>query len=109
MVTTRDDVRQRITIRAVGSVSLEDLLSVVRQQHTDGTWHHAVLYDLRGAVRAAARSDIRRPADEIAAMNPSPRGPIADVRLYVLACTYAALIQRDQPFQVFHDLREAEL
>jgi hypothetical protein len=58
----RDDQRCRISVRLGGSVTVEDLLSIIDRQAAESTWHYSLCYDARHITKEAASTieEVRR-------------------------------------------------
>ena len=79
----RDDARRRVTVTAVGAISLEESLRILDRQADEGVWDYAVLYDGRGRDGTLDSSEIVRVVSRTAILSKrhGPVGPLAIVRL----------------------------
>ena len=113
MNAERDDVRQRIVATGFGIIKLSHIQSVMDQQHAEGTWHYAVLYDFRDATTSVTGDDMWSLASHVQGLGPMTRGPVAvvatDPAFYGVARMYSMMTDRaGLRFAVFRDRADAE-
>jgi RecJ-like exonuclease len=79
----RDDARTRIDVTLAGTVTVEDLLSIVDRQAAEQTWHYALYYDARRITKDAAGTvdEVRRVLRHVVETSAThgARGPVAIV------------------------------
>ena len=82
LTSQRDDRNRRVTVTAVGAVSLEESLLFLDRQADDGTWHYAILYDGRRRDGVLDSSELVRIVSRTAILSKrlGPPGPLAIVR-----------------------------
>ena len=78
----RDDDRRRITVTAVGSVTLEESLLILERQADEGAWNYSLLYDGRSRDGVMDSSEIVRLVSRTAILSKrhGRAGPLAIVR-----------------------------
>ncbi len=113
MRVERDDARQRLVATGTGTITVEDIRAVVDQQHAEGLWHYALLYDVRGARTTLVGADLRSLAAHTERLRPEARGPVAvvtaDPTFFGMSRMYAVLTEpAGMRFAVFQTMSEAE-
>lgn len=110
----KDDARRRVTIIVSGPFDLSGWHEGSAQRHhREQAWSYAMLYDLRAMTGVVSIDDLKSIfAASIGIPLTTVRGPVAivaaDQRLYMSACTFAALGRNALTVEVFRDLIEAE-
>lgn len=108
-----DDANRRCTIRLIGGVSLEEVLSARRRQAAAGRWAYASLVDTTASTRAPTTDELRalRATVELLSSQHGPLGPVALIAPtnvgYGMGRMYEVLAQPFR-FAVFRERIDAE-
>ena len=79
----RDDRRRRITLTAVGTVTLEESMTTLERKAQDDAWDYATVYDGRDRDGSFDSTEIVHLVSRIAVLSKQygPAGPLAIVRV----------------------------
>lgn len=95
----RDDQRRLITVTVTEPYSPDEVLGVIGRQEAEGTWGHAMLYDLRSVTRPATDADLRQMADRVKVIGGGrERGPVGiairpQPALFLVFLTYTRSVE----------------
>lgn len=111
---TRDDARRRITTKATGTITVDDVLRFLDAQHAEGAWGYSVLADVREVTETTiTAADTHTLAERVRKLSKEgKRGPEAFVAsaplIYGMTRMYGGLTGASQSVCVFAELAEAE-
>jgi hypothetical protein len=109
----RDDERLLITVTVTEPYPVDDILSAIDRQASEGTWEYAILYDQRGLTRVAFETDLQQMADQVMVTGKGrPRGPVGiairpDPVIFLWGLTYTKLTKEIMDVEVL--LNEAQI
>jgi len=108
-----DDQRRLITVTMTEPYSVDDILSAIDRQASEGHWDYAILYDERGLREASAETDLAQIAEHVrVAGQGRPRGPVGlairpHPRSFLVGLTYSKLTKDFMEVEVL--LNEVQL
>jgi len=78
----RDEARRRVTVTAVGHVTLSEAIEILDRRVMDGTWSYALLYDGRQRTGLMDAQEVRILVELTRSLSSrhGPSGPMALVR-----------------------------
>ena len=59
LIYVRDDARRRVTVTAIGDITLNDAISIIDRRVIDGVWSYALLYDGRQRTSVMEPQEVR--------------------------------------------------
>jgi hypothetical protein len=72
-----DDRRRLITVTVTEPYSVDDILSAIDRQASEGQWEYGILYDQRGLTHASTETDLEQIAEHVrVAGHGRPRGRV---------------------------------
>jgi hypothetical protein len=108
-----DDTRRLITVTVTEPYSVDDILSAIDRQASEGKWEYAILYDQRGLTAAFADIDLEQIAEHVRAVRLGrPRGPVGlairpHPQSFLVGLTYSKLTKEFMDVEVL--LNEVQL
>lgn len=115
LIYVRDDARRRVTVTAIGDITLNDAISILDRRVIDGVWAYALLYDGRQRTSVMDPQEVRILVEltrTLSSRHGHP-GPMAVVRQdtggYGTARMFG-ILSEEASFQVsvFRTIEEAE-
>jgi len=59
LIYVRDDARRRVTVTAIGDITMNDAISILDRRVIDGVWSYALLYDGRQRTSVMEAQEVR--------------------------------------------------
>ena len=108
-----DDTRRLITVTVTEPYSLDDILSAIDRQASEGQWEYAILYDQRAVTQVSTDMDLEQIAEHVRVAGHSrPRGPVGlairpHPQSFLVGLTYSKLTKEFMDVEVL--LNEVQL
>ncbi len=108
-----DDPRRLITVTVTEPYSVDDILSAIDRQASEGQWEYAILYDQRGLTQASTETDLEQIAEHVRAVGRGRlRGPVGlairpHPHSFLVGLTYSKLTKEFMDVEVL--LNEVQL
>jgi hypothetical protein len=108
-----DDRRRLITVTVTEPYSVDDILSAIDRQASEGQWEYAILYDQRGLTHASTETDLEQIAEHVRVTGHGrPRGRVGlairpDPLSFLVGLTYSKLTKEFMDVEVL--LNEVQL
>ena len=114
LIYKRDDQQRLITVTLTQPFSVDDILSAIDRQASEGTWEYAILYDQRGVTHILTETELEQMAHQVAvAGKDRKRGPVGlairpDPALFIGGLTYTKLTREVMDVEVLLSATQIE-